>query len=38
MNATYLIVVGVDGSDGGHRALRWAAHQRPRAATAQYRR
>lgn len=27
MNATYLIVVGVDGSDGGHRALRWAAHE-----------
>ncbi len=27
MNATYRIVVGVDGSDGGHRALRWAAHE-----------
>jgi nucleotide-binding universal stress UspA family protein len=26
MNASYLIVVGVDGSDGGRRALDWAAH------------
>jgi len=25
MNASYLIVVGVDGSEGGHRALEWAA-------------
>jgi nucleotide-binding universal stress UspA family protein len=25
MNATYLIAVGVDGSEGGHRALEWAA-------------
>lgn len=27
MTMTYLIVAGVDGSDGGHRALRWAAHE-----------
>lgn len=27
MNASYVIVAGVDGSDGGHRALRWAAHE-----------
>ena len=27
MTSTYLIVVGVDGSAGGRRALRWAAHE-----------
>jgi nucleotide-binding universal stress UspA family protein len=27
MNHTYLIVVGVDGSEGGRRALQWAAHE-----------
>lgn len=27
MAGTFLIVAGVDGSDGGHRALRWAAHE-----------
>lgn len=27
MNANYLIVVGVDGSDGGRRALDWAARE-----------
>jgi len=27
MPENYLIVVGVDGSDGGRRALRWAAHE-----------
>lgn len=30
MNASYVIVAGVDGSDGGHRALRWAAHEAAR--------
>jgi nucleotide-binding universal stress UspA family protein len=25
--STYRIVVGVDGSEGGHRALRWAVHE-----------
>ena len=27
MNNSYLIVVGVDGSEGGHRALQWAARE-----------
>ena len=27
MTGNYLIVVGVDGSDGGRRALDWAAHE-----------
>ena len=27
MTSTYLIVVGVDGSAGGRRALQWAAHE-----------
>ena len=27
MSASYLIVVGVDGSPGGRRALEWAAHE-----------
>lgn len=27
MNASYLIVVGVDGSEGGRRALDWAANE-----------
>jgi nucleotide-binding universal stress UspA family protein len=27
VNTTYRIVVGVDGSEGGARALRWAAHE-----------
>jgi nucleotide-binding universal stress UspA family protein len=27
MTTTYRIVVGVDGSDGGDRALRWAVHE-----------
>jgi nucleotide-binding universal stress UspA family protein len=27
MNSSYLIVVGVDGSEGGRRALDWAAHE-----------
>ena len=27
MSNTYRIVVGVDGSDGGRRALRWAVHE-----------
>jgi hypothetical protein len=27
MNSSHLIVVGVDGSEGGRRALDWAAQQ-----------
>lgn len=27
MNANYVIVAGVDGSEGGRRALHWAAHE-----------
>jgi nucleotide-binding universal stress UspA family protein len=30
MNTNYRIVVGVDGSEGGERALRWAVHEAAR--------